>query len=299
METPIPLTAGSPIPSSEIPAPASQAGQPAPAADLTAGSGPSLQDHEQELVSQRDKLLVLTSRVTAIQEHLTELATPENEAALEVIFDAVTKPGNRTTEFWLTLLAAVGTLSLAAAQIIPGEAAAWVMLAGTVCYTIGRLFLKGKTADMVNKTLKLLLAALVLSSLTGCAWTQAHLPQIKATASVIGNRALILAEQTLISAAVNAADAGFKADYLDAIASGLRANEGNLVTSADVASIVKIWSPNDGPQWQKLAGNAAQLADQALIEHGYVKPAAVIEQIATGFNAAAASARAASPAAAN
>jgi len=110
---------------------------------------------------------------------------------------------------------------------------------------------------------------------------------------VIGDRAMSVAEQTLIAAAVSEADAGFKADYLDSIAQGLRANEADIVTSADVQKIVTIWSPNDGTQWQRLAGKVAQLADQGLTARGDKQAAAVVEQIATGLNAAAATTRAA------
>ena len=149
---------------------------------------------------------------------------------------------------------------------------------------------------MIQNGMVLLLAALCLSSLTGCAWIKTHQAQINATASVLGQRALSVAEATLLSAAVSEADAGFKADYLDAIASGLRANEASIVTSGDVAQIVTIWSPNDGAQWQKLAGSVAQIANQGLTARGDTQAAAVVEQIATGLNTAAANARTSSAA---
>jgi len=251
-----------------------------------------LQDHERELVRQRDQLATLNSRLTAVQSTLEDLDTPQNAAALGVIVDALTKPGKRTTEFWLALLGAVGTLSLAAGGVIPGEAAGYITLAGTVLYGFSRWALKSKLADLSQQTLPLLLVALCLTSLTGCAWITAHQTQIDSTLAVVGNRALVVAENVLISAATNEIDANFKADYLDSIASGLRANEASIVTSDDVAKIVTIWSPNDGAAWQSLGAGVAQVADQALTAADKPQAAAVVEQIATGLNTAAEKARA-------
>jgi hypothetical protein len=138
----------------------------------------------------------------------------------------------------------------------------------------------------------LIVAALLpLFALSGCAWITAHQTQIDSTLAVVGQRALSVAENVLLSVAVDEADSGFKADYLDAIASGLRANETTIVSSADVEKIVQIWSPNDGDAWQSLAGGVAQIADQALTATGKPQAAAVVEQIATGLNNAAAAAR--------
>ena len=82
---------------------------------------------------------------------------------------------------------------------------------------------------------------------------------------------------------------------LDTIASGLRANEATIVSSDDVAKIVKIWSPNDGAQWQQLAGQLGGVAGQALQSTGQTKSAAIVENIATGLNNAAAAARTTTP----
>lgn len=240
---------------------------------------------------QAQEITTLDQRLTAVQAALAE---PQNLAAVETVLAALTKPGNRTTEFWLNLIGAVGVLALAAGGIIPGPTAAWVTLGGTALYTLARFLLKGKAADLLSQTLPLIAALLCLASLTGCTWIKAHQPQLTATASVIGQRALIVAEQTLLSAAVSEADSGFKADYLDAISSGLRANETNIVTSDDVAKIVTIWSPNDGSHWQALASGLAHVTDQALTISGQNKAATIVEQLATGLNAAAANARAAS-----
>ena len=136
------------------------------------------------------------------------------------------------------------------------------------------------------------LALLPVSALTGCAWVQAHRTQIDGSLAVVGQRALDVAESVLISAAVNQVDKQFKADFLDSVASGLRQNEATIVNAEDVAKIVRIWSPNDGAQWQQLAGNLGTVAGHALETAGQTNAATVVENIATGLNTAAAKARA-------
>lgn len=137
----------------------------------------------------------------------------------------------------------------------------------------------------------LIVLCLALPMMTGCAWINTHRTQIDETLAIVGQRALALAETVLISAATDAVDKDFKANFLDSVASGLRANEGNIVTSEDVAKIVQIWSPNDGAQWQALAGGAASLTATTLQTHGDTQAAVVVEQIATGLNQAASNAR--------
>ena len=136
------------------------------------------------------------------------------------------------------------------------------------------------------------LGLLPLFAFSGCAWVQTHRTQIDGTLSVVGQRALSIAEKVLISAAVDAADKSFKADFLDSVASGLRQNATTIVNSEDVAKIVRIWSPNDGAQWQQLAGSLGTVAGNALKSAGQVQSATIVENIATGLNNAAAAARA-------
>jgi hypothetical protein len=140
------------------------------------------------------------------------------------------------------------------------------------------------------------LVLLPLFALSGCAWVQTHKAQIDGTLSVVGQRALAVAENVLISAAVDAADKDFKANFLDSVAAGLRANEATIVNSDDVAKIVQIWSPNDGAQWQQLAGSLGTLASNALETAGQSQASTIVENIATGLNNAAATARATSAA---
>lgn len=156
---------------------------------------------------------------------------------------------------------------------------------GTVANDAGTATFAAKSAPLIA------LLLLPLFALSGCAWITAHQTQIDSTLAVIGNRAMTVAENVLLSTAVDEADSNFKADYLDTIASGLRANEATIVSSDDVANIVKIWSPSDGAAWQSLAGGVAQVATDALQSSGAMKSAAVVEQIATGLNNAAATAR--------
>ncbi|XHR30400.1 MAG: hypothetical protein ACFUZC_07525 [Chthoniobacteraceae bacterium] len=147
-----------------------------------------------------------------------------------------------------------------------------------------------------NITPLILLALLPVFALSGCAWVQAHKTQIDSTLAVVGNRALNVAEQVLISVAADEADKNFKADFLDAVASGLRQNEATIVNSADVAKIVQIWSPNDGAQWQQLAASLGTVAGNALATAGKTEASTIVENIATGLNTAAAQARTATAA---
>lgn len=133
---------------------------------------------------------------------------------------------------------------------------------------------------------------LPLFALSGCAWVRAHRPRIDATLDVVGQRALAIAEKVLISVAVDEFDKNFKADFLDSVASGLRQNESSIVTADDVSKIVQIWSPNDGAAWQQLAGSLSTVAGNVLASAGQTKSAAIVENIATGLNDAAAKARA-------
>lgn len=137
----------------------------------------------------------------------------------------------------------------------------------------------------------LIALCLALPLLTGCAWTQAHRAQINATLDIVGQRALCVAQDVLLSAAVDAADKNFKANFLDSVAMGLRQNAGAIVTSDDVSAVVRVWSPSDAPRWQELAGGLATIAGKALDAQGKTQSADVVEKIATGLNDAAAKAR--------
>ena len=126
---------------------------------------------------------------------------------------------------------------------------------------------------------------------SGCAWIAAHQPQIDDTFDVMEQRVLAVAENVLLSSAIDEADKNFKADFLDSVASGLRANETTIISSDDVAKIVKIWSPNDGAQWQQFAGSLGTIAGTAMQSAGKTQSASIVENIATGLNNAAAAAR--------
>ena len=152
----------------------------------------------------------------------------------------------------------------------------------------------GASARQINP---LIAAALLpLFALSGCAWAQTHRAQINDTSAVISQRAMNIAESVLISVAANAADKNFKADFLDSVAVGLRQNEATIVNAEDVAKIVRIWSPNDGAQWQALAGSLGSMTGLALESAGNTQSAAIVENIATGLNEAAAAARTATAA---
>jgi hypothetical protein len=140
------------------------------------------------------------------------------------------------------------------------------------------------TPPPVSKIASVLIFAVAIN-MTGCAWVQSHREQIKGTLSVIANRAFAVAGNAVISAAADEVDKNYKANFLDSVASGLRANEANIISSDDIKRIVQIWSPTDGDRWQELATEVARVA-------GPAPTAATVEQIATGLNNAAAQARA-------
>jgi hypothetical protein len=96
----------------------------------------------------------LVHRLDAAQSKLAELDTPANNAALEVILASVAKPGIHTTEFWLNLLAAVGTLALAFSGDLSGTTAAWITLGVAILHTASRSSLKSKAADAANKSIR-------------------------------------------------------------------------------------------------------------------------------------------------
>lgn len=136
----------------------------------------------------------------------------------------------------------------------------------------------------VGKIAPVIALAFVMG-LSGCAWVESHQEQIKGTVSLVAKKAFTVAGQAVISAAVDEVDKNWKANFLDSIALGLRSNMGDIVTSDDVKQVVAIWSPNDGDRWQALANGVSDVA-------GPAPSPAVVEQIATGLNDAAAQARA-------
>lgn len=148
-------------------------------------------------------------------------------------------------------------------------------------------------APVVGENVPTLVVAASLSLLgfTACSWVAAHQQQWNATVRVVEQRAIDVATRVLIAAAKDEADKGFKADFLDSVAAGLRENGATIVSSEDVEKIVKIWSPNDGTHWQTLAGQLGSVAADALGNAGEKKAGAIVEHIATGLNNAAASAR--------
>jgi len=142
-----------------------------------------------------------------------------------------------------------------------------------------------------NTPALIIAASLSLLGFTACSWVAAHQQQWNATVRVVEQRALEVASRVLLAVATDEADKGFKADFLDSVAAGLRENGSTVVSSEDVEKIVKIWSPNDGTQWQTLAGQLGTVAADALARAGERNAATITEHIATGLNNAAASVR--------
>ena len=216
-----------------------------------------------------------------------------------------------TLSGWIAVIASAIAINPNLVAFLPDAARNYVTgLAGIVAVLSGGTFatqakdkrvtggnIPNDATPAANDTPTRLIASLIvvallpLFALSGCAWVQSHKPQIDGTLAVVGQRALSVAENVLISAAVDETDKSFKADFLDSVASGLRQNETTIVNSEDVSKIVQIWSPNDGQQWQQLAGSLGTVAGNALQSAGKVQSAAVVENIATGLNNAAAAAR--------
>jgi hypothetical protein len=217
-----------------------------------------------------------------------------------------------TLSGWLAVIASAIAINPSLVAFLPDATRTYVTgLAGIVAVLSGGTFatqakdkrvtggnVPNDATPSANATPTRLIAPLIVATLlplfalSGCAWVQTHKPQIDATLAVVGQRALAVAENVLISVAVDEADKSFKADFVDSVASGLRQNETTIVNSDDVSKIVQIWSPNDGAQWQQLAGSLGTVAGNALQSAGKTQSAAVVENIATGLNNAAAAARA-------
>jgi hypothetical protein len=212
-----------------------------------------------------------------------------------------------TLSGWIAVIASAIAINPSLVAFLPDAARNYITgLAGIVAVLSGGTFAaqakdKNVTGGSVpndagnsnnNITPLILLALLPVFVFSGCAWISAHQTQIDATLSVVGQRALSVAENVLISAATDEADKSFKADFLDSVASGLRQNEATIVSSDDVEKIVQIWSPNDGAQWQQFAGTLGAVAGNALQSAGKAQASTIVESIATGLNNAAAAARA-------
>lgn len=100
----------------------------------------------------------------------------------------------------------------------------------------------------------------------GCTMKPETKAKWSATGKLVAADAAKIAFNTVISAAVSHFDGSAKADFLDSAAQGLRENMPSIVTSDNVADIVKIWTPAaEGPShWTELAEQlAAAYAEHA------------------------------------
>lgn len=133
----------------------------------------------------------------------------------------------------------------------------------------------------------LLLALFCLPAFTGCA----HLsPETKsrfaATGQWLAGKATTIALNTVLAAAQSQADASNKADWMDSLATGLRAQAVASFSGDDVRDLVGIWTPAR-PHWQDLGAQLAALAQQATT----LPPEQRAEFLARALNDAAAAAR--------
>lgn len=126
---------------------------------------------------------------------------------------------------------------------------------------------------------------LSLLLLAACSLTPDQKQKWGATGSFLAGKAARLAGQIVLSAAIDQFDGGTKANFLDSAATGLRSEMTNVITADDLATVIKIWTPNKS-HWNELADEAAKVYAAAP-----GKPADKVESVAMGFNIAAASER--------
>jgi hypothetical protein len=135
---------------------------------------------------------------------------------------------------------------------------------------------------------KLLLVAVTLFISSACTTTQRNQTLIQAASTPVGAAIVAKASNKVVDLGLNAGatkiDTGNP--YLHSIAVGLRANEGQIVTSADVQKIVKDYGDPAKPDKMKdLAMNAWQLIKSA---SGKIALSAATELVAVGLQQGAA-----------
>ena len=118
------------------------------------------------------------------------------------------------------------------------------------------------------------------------AWNTAHKTQIDATLALVEAKVQDITENVLIPAVVSQIDAKTKTNFVSSLATAFRSYEGTgqLLTSADIQSIVQAWCP-DKSQWQTLGDKLS--AQWALANPTTPAQAEkVLEAFATGLNKA-------------
>ena len=146
-----------------------------------------------------------------------------------------------------------------------------------------------RSALRVIKAVNILTLVFLAFILAACTLTQQQKDNLGATGSHIARRAAQIALQTVINSAINPDDREEKTDYLEGLALGLRSQQGAMVTSDDIKTVVDIWTPK-GTEWNQLG---TKLAD-AYKDKAPATPkeaAKVLEGMAQGVEAAAAEAK--------
>lgn len=153
------------------------------------------------------------------------------------------------------------------------------------------------TAAAVIRGVRVLLVAVLLlwlmAALTACSSMSPETrAKWKATGAAVLGQVVKIAENVVINSAISAFDGQSKGNFLDSAAEGLRTLDYSTATRESVASVVKIWTPQDGPEhWTRLASSLAQTYSDAHPQTD-AERAAVIEGIAKGLQLAAGGSRA-------
>ena len=124
----------------------------------------------------------------------------------------------------------------------------------------------------------------ITTLLNGCSVSPATSAKISATAAYAGQKALSVATSVVLQASLSTADRETKVDFTQGLALGLRSEEGQLLASADVASLVAIWTPAK-PHWAELGTQLAAVYTQAAPQTP-AEAKAVLEAMAQGLEAA-------------
>lgn len=170
----------------------------------------------------------------------------------------------------------VGGILIAMVPVFQNVPQAWAYWVAKALFIIGPILLgaaardnkvtseqagAGEGSGFVTQHLLLFTALLSLSSLTACAWIQAHKSQLWQTGTLVGEKAAGIALGIFVD---NKTTAGAQSsDWLQSAAVGVAtsiAKDYSSVTDKDIAKVIQIWTPADkSVDYQKLASELSKL----------------------------------------